>query len=65
MLIEKPIADDVMAATTLVDMAEAAGVPILVGHHRRHNPLIRRAKVAIDSRRYRYGRIRTGDMLVL
>jgi predicted dehydrogenase len=50
-LIEKPIADDVAAATTLVEAAERARVPLLVGHHRRHNPLIRQAKQAIDAGR--------------
>jgi predicted dehydrogenase len=40
-LVEKPIAEDVASATKLVGAAEAAGVPLLVGHHRRHN-LIRR-----------------------
>lgn len=50
-LVEKPLADDVAAATRLVEAAEAAGVYLLTGHHRRHNPLIRRAKEAIDSGR--------------
>lgn len=50
-LVEKPLADDVAAATRLVEAAEAAGVHLLTGHHRRHNPLIRRAKEAIDSGR--------------
>jgi len=50
-LIEKPIADDVAGATRLVEAAEQAGIPLLVGHHRRHNPLIREAKKAIDDGR--------------
>lgn len=50
-LIEKPVADDVAAAERLVDAAERAGIPLLVGHHRRHNPLVRRAKEAIDAGR--------------
>lgn len=47
-LIEKPLADDATAAAALVAEAEAAGVPVLVGHHRRHNPLIASAKAVIE-----------------
>ena len=50
-LIEKPIADDLASARRLVDAAEAAGVPILVGHHRRHNPVMQAAKAAVESGR--------------
>lgn len=50
-LVEKPIADDVDSARKLVEAAESAGVPLLVGHHRRHNPLIRKAKETIESGR--------------
>lgn len=50
-LIEKPITEDVASGTKLVEAAEAAGVPLLVGHHRRHNPMIRRAKEIIESGR--------------
>jgi predicted dehydrogenase len=46
-LVEKPIADTVAAARTLVEAAEQSGVPILVGHHRRHSPDIREARAAI------------------
>ena len=48
-LVEKPIADDIASATALVEAAEAAGVPLLAGHHRRHNPMIQAAKRAIDA----------------
>ena len=50
-LVEKPVADDVAAAERLVLAAEAAAVPLLVGHHRRHNPLIRQAKAIVESGR--------------
>lgn len=46
-LIEKPISGDVASAERLVSMAEARGVPVLVGHHRRHNPIIQAAKAKI------------------
>ena len=50
-LVEKPLADSVAEATRLVDAAERAGVPLMTGHHRRHNPLIQAAKQAIDGGR--------------
>jgi predicted dehydrogenase len=50
-LIEKPIAVTVTEARTLVEAAEAASVSVLVGHHRRHNPLIAAAKAMIDAGR--------------
>ena len=46
-LVEKPIADDAASARRLVEAAERAGVALLIGHHRRHNPLIQRAKAII------------------
>jgi predicted dehydrogenase len=48
-LIEKPISSDVRSAERLVREAEAAGVPVLVGHHRRHNPIVKSAKARISS----------------
>jgi predicted dehydrogenase len=48
-LVEKPIANDLAAGTRLVEAAEAAGVPVLVGHHRRHNPLVSKARDVIRS----------------
>ncbi|MGI9426245.1 MAG: Gfo/Idh/MocA family protein [Hyphomicrobiaceae bacterium] len=42
-LIEKPVADTVGEALKLIEAAEAAGVATLTGHHRRHNPIMRRA----------------------
>ena len=43
-LVEKPIADTLVNARRLCDAADATGVPLIVGHHRRHNPLLRRAR---------------------
>ncbi len=48
-LVEKPIASDVAAARRMVDASEEKNVPLLVGHHRRHNPLIEMAKKTLDS----------------
>jgi predicted dehydrogenase len=50
-IVEKPIADDVLAAERLVAAAAQAHVPLLVGHHRRYNPMIQKAKAFIDSGR--------------
>lgn len=47
-LIEKPIAVSASEAATLVKHAQSRGVPILVGHHRRHNPIIHRARQIIE-----------------
>ena len=49
MLIEKPIADSAADARGLVEKAEHAGIPIAVGHHRRHNPIIAKAKAKLDA----------------
>lgn len=54
-LVEKPLADTVAGAEELVAAADKAGVPLLTGHHRRHNPLIAKAKAMID--KGRLGRI--------
>ncbi len=50
-LVEKPLADDLAGAERLVAAAEAGGVPLLTGHHRRHNPLVRQAKSWLDEGR--------------
>lgn len=48
-LVEKPLCDSVADAERLVAAAKAAGVPILTGHHRRHNLLMQKAKEIIAS----------------
>ncbi len=42
-LVEKPLSDDLISAQELVGAAKAADVTVLVGHHRRHNPIIKKA----------------------
>ncbi len=50
-LIEKPIGTSSSESLTLVDAAKRKKVPLIVGHHRRHNPLIHAVKRCIDSGR--------------
>lgn len=47
-LVEKPLADDVAAAFALARRAEEANVPLLVGHFRRHNPVLRAARALLE-----------------
>jgi predicted dehydrogenase len=47
-LVEKPIADTIDEALSIVDASRRTGVPVLVGHHRRHNPLMLRARQHIE-----------------
>jgi len=48
-LVEKPVADTLASAQALCDAAAAAGLPLLVGHQRRHNPVLQRAKALIEA----------------
>lgn len=48
-LVEKPIARTLAEAKELLAVAESHGVQILVGHHRRHNPLVQQARHIIQS----------------
>jgi predicted dehydrogenase len=48
-LVEKPIADTLANARRLVDAGMAAGVPVMVGHQRRHNPIARSAREMVAS----------------
>jgi predicted dehydrogenase len=50
-LVEKPVADSVAEAQQLVDVQARSGVPVLVGHHRRHNPINRQARELVASGR--------------
>lgn len=43
-LIEKPVGIDLDEVTELIQAARHSATPLLVGHHRRHNPLIGRAR---------------------
>jgi len=46
-LIEKPVTDTVAAAQRLCAAVKRSGVPMLVGHHRRHNPIVKAAREAV------------------
>ncbi|MBR0720549.1 Gfo/Idh/MocA family protein [Bradyrhizobium manausense] len=48
-LIEKPVTDTVAAAQRLCAAVKRTGVPMLVGHHRRHNPIIKAARESVAS----------------
>ena len=48
-LIEKPVAVSASDASMLVDAAAQKDIAILIGHHRRHNPLIQKARRLIDA----------------
>ncbi|MDF1790943.1 MAG: Gfo/Idh/MocA family oxidoreductase [Thalassobaculaceae bacterium] len=47
-LLEKPVASSLPQGAALAAAVARSGVPLLVGHHRRHNPLIKAAKQAIS-----------------
>ena len=46
-LVEKPVTDTVVSAQRLYQAVQRSGVPVLVGHHRRHNPVIKTVREAI------------------
>lgn len=48
-LMEKPVAESVEQAQRLCERAEQLGIPLLVGHQRRHNPILQRARELIMS----------------
>ena len=43
-LIEKPIAETAESANNIIKLSHEGGVKILVGHHRRHSPYIKKAR---------------------
>ncbi len=48
-LLEKPVADHYAGGVRLCEAADAAKVPILVGHHRRHSAIMSRAVEVVKS----------------
>jgi predicted dehydrogenase len=48
-LVEKPVAHTLEAGLRLRNAVEASGVPVLVGHHRRHSTIMARAVEVIHS----------------
>lgn len=47
-LVEKPLAATAAEGAEMVAIAAGENVPLLVGHHRRHNPLVAKAKEIIE-----------------
>lgn len=56
-LVEKPVSLNVSEGARLVEAERLWNAPVLVGHHRRHNPIIRKAREIID--KHRLGQIVT------
>lgn len=48
-LLEKPVGVHLDEVRRLVTVSEASGIAVLVGHHRRHNPLIAKARALLDA----------------
>lgn len=48
-LIEKPIASTLAQAQAIIQAAEQYNIRVLVGHHRRHNLLVQRAREIVQS----------------
>jgi predicted dehydrogenase len=51
LFVEKPIAADLLDAKKLVKRARECGVNLLVGHHRRFNPIVEKARLTIRQRK--------------
>jgi predicted dehydrogenase len=50
-LVEKPVATTVLEAQLLADRVRQTTVPVLVGHHRAHSPIMARAREVIGTGR--------------
>jgi predicted dehydrogenase len=48
-LVEKPIADTLADGRRIVEVSQATGLPVIVGHQRRHNPIMRKARAIVAS----------------
>jgi predicted dehydrogenase len=48
-LVEKPIADTLDDGRRICEASRATGLPVLVGHQRRHNPIMRKAKAIVSA----------------
>jgi predicted dehydrogenase len=48
MLVEKPISDSLENAYRMIELAEKSNVRLIVGHHRRHNPLVQQARSVVQ-----------------
>jgi predicted dehydrogenase len=48
-LVEKPIADTLADGKRICAVAQATGLPVIVGHQRRHNPIMRKARAIVAS----------------
>ncbi|MFA6265068.1 MAG: Gfo/Idh/MocA family oxidoreductase [Pseudolabrys sp.] len=60
-LIEKPVASSVEDGLAIAAAAKNARVPVLVGHHRRHNPIIKTARAMVAGGEL--GRLVSGTIL--
>lgn len=48
-IVEKPVAETPEGGIQIADAADKAGVPVMVGHHRRHNPILEAAREVVRS----------------
>lgn len=48
-IVEKPLANTIAEAETLLAAEAETGLAVLVGHHRRHHPVLQAAKAIVDA----------------